>query len=127
MVRAQQQQFKTVYDSKSQYERVVPQLMEGETLFYVYDLKGAGTGFLGVTDRRLIFMDQNFLDRKDAAIVTVPFARISYIAIQTERKLLGRDTSGVTVAVTGRTFDFVFHGVDKAHHIYRAISHHICR
>ena len=124
----QQQQMPAVqYDSKTQLDRVVPHLLQGEALLYVYDLKGAGTGFLGVTDRRLIFMDQNFLDRKDSAIISVPFARISYVAIQTEHKMLGRDTSGVTVAVTGRTFDFVFHGLKKAHDIFQVINHFICR
>jgi len=123
-----QQQLPAVqYDSKTQLDRVVPLLLQGEALLYVYDLKGAGTGFLGVSDRRLIFMDQNFLDRKDVAIISVPFARISYVAIQTEHKLLGRDTSGVTVAVTGRTFDFVFHGLKKAHDIFQVINHFICR
>lgn len=122
-----QQPPQVIYDSKTQLDRVVPHLLAGETLFYVFDLKGAGTGFLGTTDRRLIFMDQNFLDRKDAAVISVPYARISFVAIQTEHRMLGRDTSGVTVAVTGRTFDFAFHGLHKAHQIFQAINFYICR
>jgi hypothetical protein len=41
----------TYYDSKSQYDRVVPHLFQDEALYFVYDLKGAGTGFIGLTDR----------------------------------------------------------------------------
>ena len=125
-VPAQQPAFKPVYDNKSQYERVAAQLLAGEQLYVVFDLKGAGSGFLGVTDRRLIFVDQNFLDRKDAALVSVPFSRISYVAVQTERHMLARDESSVTVAVTGRTFEFEFRGVQKAHYVNGLILSRIC-
>jgi hypothetical protein len=115
------------YDNKGQLDRIVPHIFQGETLVYVFDLKGSGTGFLGVTDKRLIFVDQDFLGRKDSALISVPYARISYCAIQTDAKWIGRDTSSVTVAVTGRTFDFAFNGVQKAHQIFQVINYHICR
>jgi hypothetical protein len=123
----QPQQVQTQYDSKAQYERVVPHLFQGEALYFVFDLKGAGTGFIGITDRRIIFVDQDFLDRKDMALVTVPYARISFVAVQTERKRFGRDDSSITVAVTGKTFEFEFHGVQKAMQAANAITFHICK
>lgn len=123
----QQQQIKTQFDSKSQYERVVPHLFQDEVLYFVFDLKGAGSGFIGITDRRIIFIDQDFLDRKDMALVTVPYARISYVAVQTERKRFARDDSSITVAVTGKTFEFEFHGTDKAIRAANAIAFHICK
>jgi len=78
-------------------------------------------------DRRLLFTDQNFLDRQDMALVTIPYARSSYIAIRTERKLLGRASSSVTVAVTGQTFEFVFRSVEKAQRIAQPVNFSICR
>ncbi len=114
------------YDNKSQYERIAPLILQGETLFAVYDMKGGGTGFLGLTDKRLIFMDNNFLDRKDTALISIPYSRVSYVAIQTEHKMIGRDTGSLTVAVTGRTFEFVFNGLDKAHRAHGLILWRIC-
>ena len=119
--------WKPVYDSKAQYDRVAAHLLPGEQLWAVLDLKGAGSGFLGISDRRLIFVDQKFLDRKDAALVSVPLSRISYVAVQTERKMLGRDESSVTVAVTGRTFEFEFRGTDKAHYVHNLLVGEICK
>jgi len=122
-----QQQVQTEFDSKSQYERVVPHLFQGEVLYFVFDLKGAGTGFIGITDKRIIFIDQDFLDRKDMALVTVPYSRIAFVAVQTERKRFARDDSAITVAVTGKTFEFEFHGTAKAMRAANAITFHICK
>lgn len=49
------------YDNKSQYERIRAYIIPGENLFAVYDCKGDGTGFVGITDQRIIFYDQAFL------------------------------------------------------------------
>lgn len=38
-----------VCDDESQYRRIVAYLMPGETLCAVYDRKGVGTGFVGIT------------------------------------------------------------------------------
>ena len=122
----QPQQVQTEFDSKGQYERVLPHLFQGEALYFVFDLKGSGTGFIGITDWRIIFIDQDFLDRKDTALVTVPYARISYVAVQTERKRFARDDSSITVAVTGKTFEFEFNGTQKALRAANAITH-ICK
>lgn len=120
-------QVQTQFDNKKQYERVLPQLLEGEQLFYVYDLVGAGTGFIGVSDRRILFIDQDFLDRKDAALVSIPYSRITYVASQTERKRLARDNSSITVAVSGRTFEYEFHGTEKGQRVFHIINHFLCR
>jgi hypothetical protein len=114
-------QQKAIYDNKSQHDRVAAQIIEGEQLHAVYDLKGGGTGFLGVTDKRLVFMDQAILDRKDQAMISVPYSRISYVAIETEHRRLGFDDSSLTVAVTGRTFTFEFRGLDKAQRVHALI------
>lgn len=124
---ADTEQVETYYDSKSQYDRVVPHLFQGEPLYFVYDLKGVGTGFLALTDRRLIFVDQDFLDHKDMALVTVPYARISFCALQTERKRFARDDSSITVAVTGKTFEFTFNGTDKGTRAANVVTFHMCK
>ena len=45
-----------VYDNETQYRQIVAYLLPGETLYAVYDCKGIGTGFVGITDRRLIIL-----------------------------------------------------------------------
>jgi len=122
-----QAQVQTQFDNKKQFERVLPHLLEGEQLFYVYDLVRAGSGFIGITDRRLLFIDQDFLDRKDAALVSIPYNRITYVASQTERKRFARDSSSITVAVSGRTFEFEFHGTEKSQRAFRILNHFLCR
>ncbi len=119
-------QAQPVYDNKSQLDRVAALVMPSERIVAVYDLREGGTGFIGLTNRRIIFLDQNFLDRKDAAIVSIPLSRISYVAITTEHKMLGRDSSSLTVAVTGRTFEFEFNGTDKAQRMHHALTYYIC-
>ena len=49
-----------IYDKKDQRRRVMNHIVPGETLYAVYDMKGGGTGFVGITDLRLIFMDESF-------------------------------------------------------------------
>jgi len=41
----------------------------------VYDLKGAGTGFVGITNKRLIFYDRAML-RKKKSLVSIPFSKV---------------------------------------------------
>jgi hypothetical protein len=45
------------FDNKGQHDRIVAYLIKGENLFAVYDCKGSGTGFVGITDQRVIFYD----------------------------------------------------------------------
>jgi uncharacterized protein (DUF1501 family) len=61
------------------------------------------------------------------ALVTVPYARIDFCAVQTERKRFVRDDSSLTVAVIGRTFEFNFNGTDKATRAANVITFHMCK
>ncbi len=68
-------QQKTKYDNEAQYKRIVAYILPGETLYAVYDLKGAGTGFVGVTDQRVLFLDQGlFLKKK--SMISICFSSI---------------------------------------------------
>lgn len=48
-----------IFDRKEQLQKIQRLLVPNETLYAVYDLKGGGTGFVGITDLRLIFMDSS--------------------------------------------------------------------
>ena len=62
-------------------------MVPGEALYAVYDCKGAGTGFIGITDRRIIFYDKRFM-RKMKAMVTVPHGQIAGISSEDKSGLV---------------------------------------
>ncbi len=107
-----------VYDNESQYRRIVAYLMPGETLYAVYDCKGVGTGFVGITDRRVIFYDQGMLVKK-RSMISIPYQNILAVAVADEGVIF---QSGEIVLLTafGR-FAFEFRGPDKADWVYRFI------
>lgn len=105
-----------VYDNEMQYRRVVAYLLPGETLYAVCDCKGIGTGFVGITDRRIIFYDQGFVAKKRTT-VSLPYQNIPGVAVADEGVIF---QSGEIIILTafGR-FAFEFRSPDKADWVYR--------
>ncbi len=60
-----------LYDRKEQYDKIAAGCLPGETVEAVFDMKGGGTGFIGITNRRVIVYDKTFL-RKMKAMVSIP-------------------------------------------------------
>ena len=111
------------YDKKPQYDRIKAYGMPGEMLFAVYDCKGAGTGFVGITDQRVIFYDQGaFLKKK--TMVSIPYNRVIGIASRDEGAVLFK-TSEITLITAAGNFSFEFRGADKAHKAYQYIMDQI--
>lgn len=48
------------FDGKEQHDKLAQLLVPGETMWMVLDCKGSGTGFVGITDKRLLFQDSNW-------------------------------------------------------------------
>lgn len=111
-----------IYDNKDQYQRIVSLVIEGETLYAVYDMKGGGTGFVGITDLRLIFMDESFT-RHSKALVTLPFSKITAIGVEDTGRSLNPfgATSKLNVVAGSREWEFEFRSNDKAHAAYKLI------
>ena len=40
-----------IFDKQDQLDKIWDWVIPGETLYAIYDCKGAGTGFVGITDR----------------------------------------------------------------------------
>src|SRR5688572_7154587 len=80
------QQPQVYYDKKEQFDKIASGLLQGEQIYAVFDMKGGGTGFLGVTNKRLVIYDKAFL-RKMKAIVSIPLNRIQTIAAQDDSGL----------------------------------------
>lgn len=110
------------FDKRDQLERIESLLVAGEVLYAVYDMKGGGTGYMGITDRRLIFMDQSFI-RKTKAIVTLPFSKITAIGVEDSGRTVNpfASTSELSVVAGSREWEFEFRSNDKAHRAYALI------
>jgi len=107
------------FDNKSQFERVSAYLIPGEALFAVFDCKGSGTGFVGLTDRRLIFYDQGVFMNKRKAMISIPYNQIIGVA-SADEGVLFKSGEVELITAAGR-FSFEFRGSDKAHQAYHYI------
>jgi len=107
------------YDNKGQLDRIAALVIPGEILYAVFDEKGRGTGFVGITDRRLIFMDQGYI-RKKKTLVSLPFSQITAVASEDSGGIVF-GTSQLIVIAGSREWDFEFRSNDKAHRAYQLI------
>ena len=116
------------YDRKEQLQKIESGLLPGEVVEGVFDMKGGGTGFIGITNKRVIVYDKAFL-RKMKAIVSIPYSRITSIAAEDESGLFtGRGffaSSKVVLATSHGDFEFDFRGADKAHYAHNLILSHM--
>jgi PH (Pleckstrin Homology) domain-containing protein len=115
---SQPQRRTPVYDIENQLKRIQAYVIPGETLLAVYDCKGGGTGFVGITDRRLIFYDETFVTGKKA-MVSIPYNQIIGVASADEGVVF--QTSEITLMTAAGNYTFVFRGADKAHWAYAYI------
>jgi hypothetical protein len=115
-----------VCDRPEQLEMIRSGLLPGEQIVAVYDGKGGGTGFLGLTDRRLILQDNSFVGKK-VALTSVPYSRIAAVSFVSDKSMFGKLASSSSLAVTfaGRTYEMEFRGVEKAKHSHDVILHFI--
>lgn len=112
----------TYYDNKGQYDRIKAYLIPGEDLYAVFDCKGGGTGFAGITDRRIIFYDQGlFLKKK--SMISIPYNQVIGIASVDEGMIF--QTSEITLITGAGRFSFEFRGGDKAHKAYAYIMNQL--
>src|SRR5437588_11302660 len=107
------------FDNKNQMERIQVMVNSPERLYAVFDEKGRGTGFVGITDRRIIFMDQGVI-RKKKMIVSLPYSKITAIASEDSGGIIF-NSSALLVIAGNREFDFEFHTKEKAHRAYELI------
>ena len=116
------------FDKKEQLEKVEAALLPGELTEAVFDMKGGGTGFLGITNKRVIVYDKEFL-RKMKAVVSIPYSRIHTVAGEDESGLLsGRGffgSSKLVLTTSDGDLEFEFRGADKAHMAHNLILGHM--
>jgi hypothetical protein len=111
-----------IYDDKDQLERITAYCIPGENLYAVFDCKGGGTGFVGITDQRIIFYDQGFFSKKKS-MISIPYNQVIGIASVDEGMIF--KTSEITLITAAGKFAFEFRGGDKAHKAYAFIMHQL--
>lgn len=106
-----------LFDKREQLQKLEGVLLEGEQVLACLDMKGGGTGFLGLTDKRVVVYDKSFL-AKMKAMVSLPYREIVTIAAEDSDRM-GRGFFGSSVltitAQNGQSYTFEFRSSEKAH------------
>lgn len=108
-----------VFDKRDQLDQVLPFILPGERLYAVFDCRGRGTGFIALTDRRLVFYDKAFLGNRKA-LTSIPYRQISALSSVDEGGIL-RSSSHLVVTASGQAYEFEFGGGEKAQRAYAII------
>ncbi len=106
-----------IFDNRDQYQRIQQFILPNEELYMVYDLKDGGTEFVGITDLRLIFMDQSFVGR-NKAIVSLPYTKITALGAfdsgDLEKVRTVVSSSKLQIVAGSREWTFEFLLIEKA-------------
>lgn len=115
-----------IYDRREQFEQIESGLLDGEQIIAVYDAVGSGTGFIGLTNRRVIIQDKSFVGKK-IAITSVPYSKITSISVVSNRSWGGSffSTGTIAIHVGTHTYEVEFRGDQKTHHVHNVILHYI--
>src|SRR6478752_8781939 len=87
-----------VFDKSEQLEQVQQGLLEGETIIAVYDCTGAGTGFIGMTNLRVVIQDKSFVGKR-TAITSIPYQNIRSVSFLSNKSWTGKFFSSSSIAV----------------------------
>jgi hypothetical protein len=116
-----------IHDRIDQLRQVQSGLLQGEKLHAVFDAKGTYTGFLGLTDRRVIVEDKSFTGKR-VAIVSIPYSRIASVAVLSSASVIGSFFSSSEIVLTtsaGTHHEVEFRGTDRARHAHDLILWHL--
>ena len=114
-----------IFDNRGQLQQIQSGLLDGEQIIAVYDAVGAGTGFIGLTNRRIIIQDKSFVGKR-VAITSIPYARVSSVSVVSNKSWAGQFFSTGTIAITvgQHIYEVEFRGSEKTHHVHNVILHY---
>ncbi|MFZ1114614.1 MAG: PH domain-containing protein [Propionibacteriaceae bacterium] len=124
----QQQQQKPIFDKPDQLQKITSGLLQGETVIAVYDCVGAGTGFVGITNLRLILQDHSFVGKK-VALTSIPYSRITAVSFVSDKSMLGSfmSSSSIAIRASSQLYEADFRGEPKAKHVHDVVLWHMMR
>lgn len=111
-----------IFDKDDQFRKVQSGLLQGETILAVYDAIGVGTGFIGLTSKRVILQDNSFVGGK-VAVTSVPYSKIQTVSFVSDKSMFGKFYSSSTISIqtSGKTHEVSFRGTDKAIYTHNVI------
>lgn len=114
------------HDRPDQLQQIQTGLLDSEQIIAVYDAIGTGTGFLGLTNRRVIIQDKSFVGKK-VAITSIPYSRITSVSVVSNKSWAGSffSTGAIAINVGTHTYQVQFRGEQKSHHVHNVILHYI--
>ena len=120
-----------ISDKREQLDKIEDFCLADEVIRAVFDLKGAGSGFIGITDRRIIFYDKSFL-KTQKAMVSIPYSRISLVGSEDNKGFIVKRGFFVSnkLTIQGPGFEdktFEFRGGDKAHQAHDIIMEYLLK
>jgi hypothetical protein len=117
-----------VFDKRDQLDTVAAGLLDGERIVAVYDAVGGSTGFLGLTDLRVVLQDTSVSGRR-TAVTSIPYSRISAVSLVADRDVLGRSAGAgaITLTVGAQTWEVGLRGDDRARHAHDVVLGHLVR
>ena len=114
-----------VFDKQDQFSKITANLLRGEFVIAVYDCIGAGTGFVGITDMRVIVQDNSFVGKK-TALTSIPYSKVNAVSFVSDKSMWGfASTSSISVSAGGRQYLVDFRGEQKAKHVHDVILWHM--
>src|SRR3954467_15635546 len=115
-----------IYDNKGQLQQIESGLLDGEQIIAVYDAIGVGTGFIGLTDRRVIVQDKSFVGKK-VAITSIPYSKITSVSVVSNKSWAGSffSSGSIAIHVGTQTYEVDFRGEEKSQHVHNVILHYI--
>jgi hypothetical protein len=110
------------HDLADQLATVERGLLDGEQVIAVYDAKGAGTGFIGLTDIRVILQNESYVGGR-IALTSVPYSAIHAVSLVSNKSFLSGWVEAATVAIviSGQTYEIELRGHEKAQHVHDVI------
>ena len=115
-----------MFDKQDQLQQIQSGLLDRERIIAVYDAIGAGTGFIGLTDRRVIIQDKSFVGKR-VAITSVPYAKITSVSVVSNKSWAGSffSSGSIAIHVGTHTYEVDFRGDQKGHHVHNVILHYL--
>jgi hypothetical protein len=114
-----------VFDKQDQFQKIMANLLQGEFVLAVYDCIGAGTGFVGITNRRVIVQDNSFVGKK-TALTSIPYTKVNAVSFVSDKSMWGfASTSSISISAGGREYLVDFRGEQKAKHVHDVVLWHM--
>ena len=129
MMEAVAERRQPIFDRQDQLGQIQSGLMADEQLFAVYDAIGLKTGFLALTDKRIIIQNQSYVGKK-AAMISLPYSRIAEVGVLSNKSFMGKffSTSEIYVRTFGGDLhELEFRGVEKAKYAHDLILFYITK